>query len=59
MVNRTLAQADPQIAHILDKETERQEKTLMLIPSENYASRAVMAACGSVFTNKYAEGYPG
>ncbi len=59
MVNRTLAQADPQIAQILAKETERQEKTLMLIPSENYASRAVMAACGSVFTNKYAEGYPG
>ncbi len=59
MVNRTLAQADSQIAQILAKETERQEKTLMLIPSENYASRAVMAACGSVFTNKYAEGYPG
>jgi glycine hydroxymethyltransferase len=59
MVNRSLAQADPQIAQILAKETERQEKTLMLIPSENYASRAVMAACGSVFTNKYAEGYPG
>jgi glycine hydroxymethyltransferase len=59
MVNRSLAQADPQIASILCRETERQEKTLMLIPSENYASRAVMAACGSVFTNKYAEGYPG
>ncbi|HEY3396748.1 MAG TPA: serine hydroxymethyltransferase [Armatimonadota bacterium] len=59
MVNRTLAHADPQIAAILAKETQRQEKTLMLIPSENYASRAVMRACGSIFTNKYAEGYPG
>ncbi|NLO73842.1 MAG: serine hydroxymethyltransferase, partial [candidate division WS1 bacterium] len=58
MLNRTLAQADPQLAQILQKELERQERTLMLIPSENYASRAVMAACGSVFTNKYAEGYP-
>ncbi len=59
MINRTLAQADPQVAQILDKELERQQSTLMLIPSENYASMAVMAACGSVFTNKYAEGYPG
>jgi glycine hydroxymethyltransferase len=59
MVNRTLAQADPQVAEILAKELHRQQMTLMLIPSENYASRAVMAACGSVFTNKYAEGYPG
>jgi glycine hydroxymethyltransferase len=59
MVNRTLAQADPQVADILAKELNRQQTTLMLIPSENYASRAVMAACGSVFTNKYAEGYPG
>ncbi len=59
MINRTLAQADPQVAQILAKELQRQQTTLMLIPSENYASMAVMAACGSVFTNKYAEGYPG
>ncbi len=58
MMNRTLAQADPQIARIMAGELERQKDTLMLIPSENYASRAVMAAMGSVFTNKYAEGYP-
>jgi len=58
MMNRTLAQADHEIARILADELERQKTTLMLIPSENYASRAVMAAAGSVFTNKYAEGYP-
>lgn len=57
-MNRTLAQADPQIARITAGELERQKNSLMLIPSENYASRAVMAAMGSVFTNKYAEGYP-
>jgi glycine hydroxymethyltransferase len=58
MMNRTLAQADHEIARILADELERQKYTLMMIPSENYASRAVMAAAGSVFTNKYAEGYP-
>ncbi|MHB8994394.1 MAG: serine hydroxymethyltransferase [Armatimonadota bacterium] len=58
MMNRTLAQADREIARILSDELDRQKRTLMLIPSENYASRAVMAAAGSVFTNKYAEGYP-
>ena len=58
MMNRTLAEADPQIARIMAGELARQKNTLMLIPSENYASRAVMAAMGSVLTNKYAEGYP-
>lgn len=58
MMNRTLAQADHEIGRILADELDRQKNTLMLIPSENYASRAVMAATGSVFTNKYAEGYP-
>jgi len=59
MINRTLRQTDPELARILAAELERQKTTLMLIPSENYASRAVMAATGSIFTNKYAEGYPG
>lgn len=59
MINRTLAQTDPEMARVLAGELERQQTTLMLIPSENYASRAVMAAAGSIFTNKYAEGYPG
>ena len=59
MMSRTLAQADEEVAEIVQNELERQQNTLMLIPSENYASRAVMAAAGSVLTNKYAEGYPG
>ncbi len=57
-MNRSWRQADPQVYKIMQGELERQKSTLMLIPSENYASRAVMAAMGSVFTNKYAEGYP-
>ena len=48
-----------QIKTILDKEQLRQDTTIELIASENYASQAVMDLCGSIFTNKYAEGYPG
>jgi len=59
MMNRTLAQADHEIAKVMAQELDRQKNSLMLIPSENYASRAVMEATGSIFTNKYAEGYPG
>ncbi|MBM3498532.1 MAG: serine hydroxymethyltransferase [Armatimonadetes bacterium] len=58
-MNATLLQADHEVARLIDRELERQQTTLMMIPSENYASRAVMAAAGSVLTNKYAEGYPG
>ena len=50
---------DPQIADVIRKEEERQRHKLVFIASENYASRAVMEAQGSVLTNKYAEGYPG
>ena len=50
---------DKRIREILDKEIHRQSTTIELIASENYASDAVMYLCGSVFTNKYAEGYPG
>src|SRR3989338_3578899 len=50
---------DPEIAAALDKELERQQNKLEMIASENFPSRAVMEACGSVMTNKYAEGYPG
>ena len=50
---------DKRIREILDKEIQRQNTTIELIASENYASDAVMYLCGSVFTNKYAEGYPG
>ena len=48
-----------QIETILNNEIDRQSKTIELIASENFASQAVMDLCGSVFTNKYAEGYPG
>jgi len=50
---------DPEIFEIMRHETERQRTKLNLIASENYASRAVLQAQGSVMTNKYAEGYPG
>jgi len=50
---------DQRIHSILDKEVDRQSSTIELIASENFASKAVMALSGSVFTNKYAEGYPG
>jgi glycine hydroxymethyltransferase len=55
----TLAQADPDIAAALDHETLRQHDGLEMIASENFVSEAVLEAAGSVFTNKYAEGYPG
>jgi glycine hydroxymethyltransferase len=54
-----LAASDPDIAAIIADEETRQVETLELIASENYASKAVLEATGSVFTNKYAEGYPG
>lgn len=53
-----LKDKDPEIARAITLELERQQNTLELIASENIASRAVMAAQGSVLTNKYAEGYP-
>ena len=54
-----LAAADPEIADIIDREVERQNTTIQLIASENFTSPAVLAAQGSVLTNKYSEGYPG
>jgi glycine hydroxymethyltransferase len=50
---------DPELAELLDLEARRQSETLALIPSENHASAAVLAASGTVLTNKYSEGYPG
>ncbi len=55
----TLEQSDPEIAHTLQAEVLRQHGGLEMIASENFVSRAVLEATGSVFTNKYAEGYPG
>ena len=54
-----LAQADPDVAAALDRETVRQHEGLEMIASENFVSEAVLEAAGSTFTNKYAEGYPG
>jgi glycine hydroxymethyltransferase len=55
---KTLKDMDPQMAEIMSHEIERQKYGLELIPSENFTSTAVMAAMGSVMTNKYSEGYP-
>ena len=55
----TLAQRDPEIAEAILRENERQRKSIVLIASENYASRSVMEAQATVLNNKYAEGYPG
>ena len=58
-MSRTLAQSDPVVAQAIDQEVLRQHEGLEMIASENFVSRAVLEAAGSVFTNKYAEGYPG
>jgi glycine hydroxymethyltransferase len=58
-MNRTLGQVDPEMASVLAEELDRQRNCLVMIPSENYASKAVLQAQGSIMTNKYAEGYPG
>jgi glycine hydroxymethyltransferase len=57
--NATLAAADPDIAAQIEHEVVRQHEGLEMIASENFVSRAVLEAAGTVFTNKYAEGYPG
>src|SRR3989442_696125 len=54
-----LSAADPELAEIVRREIERQNTTIQLIASENFTSLAVLAAQGSVLTNKYSEGYPG
>ncbi len=58
-LNRSMFETDPEIAQAIADETNRLSDGLEMIASENYASRAVMEAAGSVMTNKYAEGYPG
>jgi len=58
-MSQPLSETDPQIAAALDDEARRQHEGLELIASENFVSEAVLEAMGSVFTNKYAEGYPG
>src|ERR1700678_3237191 len=58
-MNAPLATADPEIAAQIQNEIKRQHEGLEMIASENFVSRAVLEAAGTVFTNKYAEGYPG
>ncbi len=58
-INAPLEQVDPEVAEAIKREIDRQNQKILLIASENYASRAVLEAQGSVLTNKYAEGYPG
>src|SRR4249920_2715226 len=55
----SLAECDPEIARLIREEEARETVKLRLIPSENYVSRAVLEATGSVLTNKYSEGYAG
>jgi glycine hydroxymethyltransferase len=54
----TIKAVDPQVAELIEKELQRQQSTIELIASENFTSPAVMAACGTILTNKYAEGKP-
>lgn len=56
---RSIEQVDPAIADLIRRDVERQNTSIHLIASENFVSKAVLQATGSVFTNKYAEGYPG
>jgi len=59
LTGSSLEATDPAVAELIEAEIARELQTICLIPSENYVSRAVLAALGSVFTNKYSEGYPG
>ena len=56
---QSLAESDPEVFQAIQQETERQHSQIELIASENFTSEAVLEATGSIFTNKYAEGYPG
>ena len=58
-VPEAIVKTDPEIAAAIGRESERQQEHIELIASENFVSPAVMAAMGSVLTNKYDEGYPG
>ncbi|GAB4242157.1 MAG: serine hydroxymethyltransferase [Acidobacteriota bacterium] len=59
MMEDSLSRVDPEVAEAIFQETRRQAETIELIASENFVSEAILEATGSVFTNKYAEGYPG
>jgi len=59
MKMKSLREVDPEIYAVIKQEKQRETNKILMIASENYASRAIMEAQGSLFTNKYAEGYPG
>jgi glycine hydroxymethyltransferase len=58
ILTRTLSQQDPELFEILEREKQRQRESIVLIASENFTTPSVMEALGSVFQNKYSEGYP-
>ena len=58
ILNDSLSQADPHLCNIIEMEKERQRTSLVLIPSENFTSAAVLETLGSALSNKYSEGYP-
>ena len=58
-LNRPLSEVDPDLTRLIEQEKARQRSSLVLIASENFTSRAVLDALGSVLSNKYSEGYPG
>ncbi|CAG8538878.1 338_t:CDS:2, partial [Scutellospora calospora] len=58
-LNKYLKDTDPEVLDIIEQEKRRQRESIVLIPSENFTSRAVMEALGSIMQNKYSEGYPG
>ena len=58
-LNRPLIDQDPELCNLIEQEKARQRNSLVLIASENFTSKAVLEALGSVLSNKYSEGYPG
>ena len=58
-LNKSLLETDPELCNLIEQEKARQRNSLVLIASENFTSRAVLDALGSVLSNKYSEGYPG
>lgn len=59
VLNQSLAETDPELLKLMEQEKARQRNSLVLIASENFTSKAVLDALGSVLSNKYSEGYPG
>ena len=58
-LNTSLSDSDPELLNLIEQEKARQRSSLVLIASENFTSKAVLQALGSVLSNKYSEGYPG